>query len=102
MQTLKFKIEKKETTEVEVEIPVPSFFRNKSETEYVAILDDGSILEIIADDFEKSVRNYSGKNVNYGKDRIHNAYNNFHSCTESEFLENLDKVTELITSKTAA
>ena len=96
MEALKLKIEKKETTVEEVELSIPCFFRNQAQTEYVAALDAGTIVEIVSDQYETSVRNYSSTAWNVGKGRVEHAYKHFHSCTESEFLEKFDSVVESI------
>jgi len=96
MNTLTIKIEKKETTVEEVELPIPCFFRNQAQTEYVAAIDAGTIVEIIDDQYERSLRNYSSTAWNVGRGRVEHAYAKFHSCTEAEFLEKFDAVTESI------
>jgi hypothetical protein len=96
MEALKLKIERKETTVEEVELSIPCFFRNQAETEYVAALDAGTIVEIIDDQYERSLRNYSSTAWNVGRGRIEHAYQKFTSCTETEFLAKFDSVVESI------
>ena len=77
----------KKTTEVEneVEIPVPCFFRDKSEKNYVAMLDEKTVIKIVQDSFETTIRNYNNEAWKQGIEEVKWGYNNYHSCTETEF-----------------
>lgn len=85
-------IEKKETTTQEVEIPIPSFWRNAGETSYVGLLDEKTVVEIISDEYEKTIRNFDNSRWSAGKDRVGIAHSMFHSCTETEFLDKYSEV----------
>ena len=79
-------ITKKTETKEEVEIPVGSFFRNFEETNYIGLLDENTVVEIVCDKYETQVRNLSLETGwSYPKDRIEHGYNKYHSCTETEF-----------------
>lgn len=79
-------ITKKTETKTQVEIPVGSFFRNFEETNYIGLLDENTVVEIVCDKYETQVRNLSLETGwSYPKDRIEHGYNKYHSCTEAEF-----------------
>ena len=79
-------ITKKTETKTEVEIPVGSFFRNFEETNYIGLLDEKTVVEILCDKYETTIKNLSSETGwSYPKDRIFHGYNKFHSCTETEF-----------------
>lgn len=85
-------IETTVTKTQQVEIPVPSFYRTKDEKNYIGILDDTTIVSLYVSDELKIVKNctpmYEGA--------IKEAYEKWHSCTETEFLEKYDAVIESI------
>ena len=82
---MKISITKKTETTEEVEIPVPCFFRDKSEQNYVAMLDEKTVIKIVHDRFETTIRNYNNEAWQSGIDEIKWGYNKYHSCTETEF-----------------
>ena len=86
------KIKKTTEVETEVEIPVPSFFRNKEETWYVGLLNEKTVVEIRCDNFETTVRNYNNEMWKAGVSAVEFAYNNFHGCTETEFMNKFEEV----------
>lgn len=96
MANLTLKIVKKETTEQEVEIPVPCFWRNFGETVYLGLLDEKTVVEVIDDQYERSVRNFDNSQWDVGMDRVREAHAKYHSSTETEFLEKFDAVIESI------
>ena len=90
--TIKLEIKKTEVTEQEVDLPVPCFFRNKAETTYVGLLDEFTVVEMVADEYENSIRNFNNKTWKTGIDRVKFAYNEYVSCTETEFLDKYSEV----------
>lgn len=93
---IKIKVEKKEVTEKVIEIPVPCFFRCKSETDYLAVLDEKTLVTIFTMDDLTIIKNQDYTQSPSAMNEIHSAYLNFHSCTETEFLEKYDAVIESI------
>lgn len=79
------------TEEKQIEIPVPCFFRNKEETIYIGLLDEKTVVEITRDSYESSIRNFNNDSWSAGLDRIRDAYLKLSACSESEFLEAIDK-----------
>lgn len=96
MQTLTIETEKKEVTKLLVEVPIPSYFMRQDGTKLVGILDEDTVIEIIDDGYEQVVNKFNNKAWNVGKDRVAFAYNNYHGCTESAFIEKYDAVIESI------
>ena len=94
MANLTLKIEKKETTVSEVEIPIPAFWVNQEQTVYIGLLDEKTVVEIVDDKWEKSIRNFDNTTWTAGIDRVANAYQKYHGTTESIFLEKFDEVVE--------
>lgn len=98
--TIQIQIEKKETTVQDVELPVPCFFISKCGTKYIGLVNEKTVIEITVDSFEKSVRSYNNDAWNAGMETVKGAYNNYHSCTESEFTQKYDEVIESISKNT--
>lgn len=95
MANLTITIEKKETKTESVELPIPFFFRNKEETQYIGMLDEKTVVELIIDTFETSIRNYNQEAWNAGKGRIEAAYSlKYQPCTETEFLQKFEEIIE--------
>jgi len=91
MNTLKLSVEKKQTSEVEIQIPC--FFRNKSETDYIGVLDAKTIVNIYQCGDMTIIKNTT---MEISKHEVSTAYSNWITCTESEFLEKYDAVVESI------
>ena len=89
MQTLKLSVEKKESQEVE--IPVPCFMRNKSETEYIGVLDEKTVVTIYDNGTYRSLVNCE---LWVKQHDVAKAWNEWGGCTESEFLTKYDEVVE--------
>lgn len=81
-----------ETTRSEkrtIELPIPFFARSKNENDWIAVLDEKTVVNI-----------YKGANLtiiknstpNYESNMLAEAYETWHSCTETEFLEKYDDV----------
>ena len=103
MSTLTIKIDRTERVTQEVELSLPAFFKNKEGTELVGMFDESSVFEIVKDEYETRIRTFNNDKWGAGKDRLVEAYNKFHSCTESEFIENFDNVVaSLFTNKKLA
>ena len=83
---MKISITKKTETIEEIELTVPCFFRNFEETNYIGLLDEKTVVEILCDKYETTIKNLSSETGwSYPKDRIGHGYNKYHSCTETEF-----------------
>ena len=83
---MKISITKKTETIEEIELLVPCFFRNFEETNYIGLLDEMTVVEILCDKYETTIKNLSSETGwSYPKDRISHGYNKYHSCTETEF-----------------
>lgn len=91
MANLTISIETKSTKEVE--IPVPCFLRSKSGQDYIALIDENTVVSVYESDSLKTVSN---KELWLGKSDLANAWETFNSCTEQEFLEKYDAVIESI------
>ena len=93
MNTLTFKTEIVTREPKTIELTVPCFFRNKTETYYVAMLDEATVVEVVKDDYETAIRNYNNKKWGAGLDRIRDAFfsETHTACVETEFLEAFDK-----------
>ena len=98
--TIQIKIEKKETTVQDVELPVPCFFTSKCGTKYVGLVNEKTVIEITTDIFEKSIRSYDNDAWNAGMDRVKNAYNNYHGGSETLFTQKYDEVIRAISQTT--
>lgn len=80
----------------DIDIPVPAFFRNKSETDYIGLLDQKTLVTIYNNGDLTIVKNQDFTNSDSAKREILDAYNHYGSCTETEFLEKYDQVIESI------
>lgn len=86
-----------ETTRSEkrtVEIPIPFFSRTKDETNYLALLDSETVVRVYVNKNCSIVTN--AKVDVYEMSKIVEAWETWHSCTETEFLEKYDAVIESI------
>jgi hypothetical protein len=84
----------KETTQTEVELPIPVFFRNYDETEYIGVLDENTVVTIIDQKGYTSIQNCE---MWLKKNDIAKAWNSgkeWQGCREFEFLEKYDQVVE--------
>jgi hypothetical protein len=98
MQTLFIEVERQETVKQEVELSIPAYFKSEGGSLAVAIIDEKTVVELTNDNYEKKVRTYNNEAWNAGKDLLVHAYNKYHSCTESEFVEMYDDVMQSIYS----
>lgn len=90
---MKLQITKIETSTKEVEIQVPSFSRNKEETEYLGILDDQTVLYFYQ---SGDLTQISHGTPDTHKSRIETSQKEYFSCTETEFLTAYDNLLESI------
>lgn len=72
-----------ETTEP-VDLPVPCFFRDKAEREYIGLLDNDTVVTIFRGTDMLMIQN---SKLWLKVDDLAKAYQRFHSCTETEFME---------------
>lgn len=84
-------ITKKQTSQVE--IPVPCFFKNKDEDTYLGVLDEKTVVRIFKIGDHAIIINTTS---DLCPEYIRDAYESFHSCTESEFLTAYDETIESI------
>jgi hypothetical protein len=85
----KTQIEKIET----VEVLIPSFYVSKDEREWVAVLDEDTLVEMtILPGIATYVSNKSISNSINAEAYISKAVNTMHSCVESIWLEKFDSV----------
>ena len=90
--TITLKIEKKEVTEQQIDLPVPCFFVSKCGTKFIGLLDEKTVVEITSDEYENCIRNFNAERFPYAMERVKEAYQTFHSCAEGVFLEKHDEV----------
>lgn len=75
--------QKIESTE-QVELNVPCFFRDKSETNYIGLLDEDTVVTIYRNIDLMMIQN---SKLYIKTDELAKAKSNLFSCTESEFLD---------------
>ena len=85
-------MKKKEVTELQIELPVPCFFANKEGTNYIGMLDEKTVIEIVSDTYEMCIRNFNAEVWKHPLERVKDAYLSYHSCTESQFLDKYSEV----------
>lgn len=84
-------IEKTQTEQIELQ--VPCFFRDKAEKNYVGVLDEKTVVAIYKSGTLTIIKNGT---LNILFVDLREAYQHFHSCTETEFMEKYDQVVESI------
>lgn len=72
-----------------LEIIVPSFYKSKSGRSFVGLLDEETIVQIYQSEGHLNIQN---SNVKYCHHVIKDIPNDYHSCTESEFLDKYAEV----------
>jgi hypothetical protein len=77
------------TESVETEIQVPAFFRDSNERNFIGVLDEKTVVTIYSSDELTIVKNTTPQ---FASRDIAEAYNEFYSCTEAEFLEKYESV----------
>ena len=91
MKSVTLSIEKKQSEDIEIH--VPCFYKSFSETDYIGVLDENTVVNVYKCGELTIIKNMT---LEMGKSEIASAIKNFHSCTESEFLEKFDAVVESI------
>ena len=71
-------------TLVTSELPVPCFFRDKSEHSYIGLLDENTIVKVYRTDDLLLIQN---SKLWLCEGDLIKASKEFHSCTEAEFME---------------
>ncbi|HEX7906212.1 MAG TPA: hypothetical protein VF487_20200 [Chitinophagaceae bacterium] len=82
-------------TTITTEIPVPCFLRSLDEKEYIALLDEKTIVSVFKTDQLTIIKNSSIES-SISKQELTDAWQKFHGCTEVEFLQAYDAVIESI------
>lgn len=77
-----------------IEIPVPFFARRNDEREYIGLLDENTVVKIYSGQSHTSVSNSQMDSME--KSKLIEAFETWHSCTETEFLDKYDAVIESI------
>lgn len=88
------KITVKETKETVIDLPIPVFFRNYTENQYLGVLDEKTVVRVNDMDGYMSVVN---ADIDLYRKEIANAWNGvdkWRTCLESVFLEKYDEVIE--------
>lgn len=80
--------------EKEFELPIPFFAANHDGTEYIGLLDESTYVNIFQLKDMTILQNSKLSEMN--KSNIVKAWETWHSCTESQFLEKYDSVIESI------
>lgn len=91
MQTLS--VETTRSEKISVEIPVPFFARNKTESEWIGLLDNKTVVNIYNGGKLTIIKNST---PDFEKNLLIEAFKTWHSCTETEFLDKYDAVIESI------
>lgn len=77
------------------EIPIPFFARTKDDTEYIGLLDEKTLVSIFKCGDLTIIKNKS-TDAMFANDELVHAFQKWHSCTETEFLDKYDAVIDSI------
>lgn len=79
----------KKEVEEQIEIPVPCFFISKTGLELIGVLDENTVVKIYHSEGHSCISN---SEMWLQKSDVEKAYNNWHTCTETQFLEKYSEV----------
>lgn len=75
--------------EEEITLTVPSFFKSKSGRAFVGLLDEKTVVQIYQSEGHSNISN---SDVSYCGHVLKQILEDYHSCTESEFLDKYSEV----------
>jgi len=86
-----------QSVHVDLSITIPSFHRNKEGSEWLALLSKENVISMSTVGNNVWISKQSIETAEY---KVVEAVSNYYSCTESEFLEKYDELTESISKTT--